>query len=262
MERLFRIPTPQGPRYLRETAGRYRLCGDRFETDPDLDEQPPPATFLPPAEPPAIFCIGLNYRAHADEMGAAYPEYPVVFMKSPNTLTGHQQPVALPKVSQKVDYEGELAVIIGKSCHDVSVQTALDHVLGYTIANDVSARDWQKEWGGGQFCRGKSFDGFCPLGPGLLLANRSIDPQTFQLTTRVNGKQVQASNTSDMIFSVAELIAFLSQDTTLLPGSLILTGTPGGVGMGCSPPNWLQGGDRVTIGIDPIGELHNHFEPA
>jgi len=219
----------------------------------------PEGTPLAPVPPCQIICIGLNYRAHAEETHSPLPEHPVVFMKTLNALCGSGTPVRLPRwtPSKRVDYEIELAVVIGKSGKNIPVATALEHVAGYTIANDVSARDWQKWGGGGQWVRGKSFDTFCPVGPVLLTPDEIPNPQNLQLTTRVNGEVLQSSNTSDMIFPVAEIISFLSGSSTLLPGTLILTGTPEGVGMGRDPMRFLQPGDEIEMTIDPIGTLIN-----
>jgi len=159
--------------------------------------------------------------------------------------------------SDEVDFEGELGVIIGCECKNVSRADALNYVLGYTIANDVSARDWQKTWGGSQWCRGKTFDTFCPLGPSFVTAADVKNPGNLAITTRVNGATMQQSNTRDMIFSIAEIIEFLSGSTTLEPDTLILTGTPEGVGMGRKPPLYLKAGDVVEIEIEGIGVLRN-----
>jgi len=158
-----------------------------------------------------------------------------------------------------VDYEGELAVVIGRTCRNVPRSEALEVVLGYACANDVSARDWQKQQrlGGGQWCRGKSFDSFAPLGPCLVSATAIPDPQALGLQTRLNGETVQAASTADMIFPVAEIIEFLSASTTLLAGTVILTGTPSGVGMAADPPRWLRSGDTVEVEIEGIGVLRN-----
>jgi 2-keto-4-pentenoate hydratase/2-oxohepta-3-ene-1,7-dioic acid hydratase in catechol pathway len=163
-------------------------------------------------------------------------------------------------VSTKVDFEGELAVVIGKTCRNATRENALSHVLGYTAANDVSARDWQKEWGGSQWCRGKSFDTFAPMGPWIVTSDEITDPNTLRITTRVNGEILQDSNTADMIFDVPSLIEFLSGDTTLEAGTIILTGTPEGVGMGRTPQRWLQPDDKVEVEIERIGALENPVE--
>ena len=206
--------------------------------------------------PPAIFCIGLNYRKHAEETKTKIPEFPVVFMKSPASVVGPGEPIVLPRHlrSDQVDYEGELAVVIHKPCKNVSREDALNYVRGYTCANDVSARDWQKQWGSGQWCRGKSFDSFCPLGPHLAQVS---DPGNLRIRTIVNDEVLQDCNTSDMIFDVPALIEFLSGSTTLLPGTVILTGTPHGVGMARTPQRWLKAGDTVTVEIEKIGVLTN-----
>ncbi|QDU71240.1 fumarylacetoacetate hydrolase family protein [Mucisphaera calidilacus] len=238
-----------------------RLAGDPIAeglaTTGDTDTV---ARLLAPVVPPTIFCIGQNYRQHALETGAAIPEQPVIFMKPPTALQDPNGPIAIPRCCRRgdeVDYEVELAVVIGKRCRDVSERDALNVVFGYSVANDVSARRWQKHAGGGQWIRGKSFDTFCPLGPAIITADALPDPQDLQLTTTIHGETLQDSNTADMIFTVAELIAFLSLDTTLEPGTVILTGTPQGVGVARDPKRFLQPGDSVTVAIDGIGELTN-----
>lgn len=214
---------------------------------------------LAPIEPVNLLCIGKNYLEHAAEMGSDAPPRPIVFMKPTSALNHPAGPIRLPACSHgpEVDYEGELAVVIGKPGRDIPEADALDHVLGYTCANDVSARWWQKKGSGGQWVRGKGFDSFCPLGPALVTADEVPDPQVLTLTTTVNGEVMQQGHTKDMIFPVAELIAFLSQDTTLLSGTVILTGTPAGVGAGRTPPVFLKPGDEVTIEIEKIGQLTN-----
>jgi 2-keto-4-pentenoate hydratase/2-oxohepta-3-ene-1,7-dioic acid hydratase in catechol pathway len=223
------------------------------------DEEARIARVLAPLQPAAIFCIGLNYRRHAAETGAALPEWPVLFMKSPGAVQDPEAPITLPTTlaSGQVDYEGELAVVIGRRCRNVSRDEALKAVAGFTCGNDVSARDWQKQWGGGQWCRGKTFDTFAPLGPVLVSPSELANPLALGLRTTLNGARVQEGNTSDMIFDVPSLIAFLSGSTTLLPGSVIFTGTPEGVGMAAHPPRWLQPGDLVSVEIEGIGTLTN-----
>lgn len=214
---------------------------------------------LAPVVPPVIFCIGLNYRRHAEEMGAKIPKYPVLFFKNPSALLDPGAEIIIPRklVSTQVDFEGELAVVIGKTCRNATRENALEHVLGYTAANDISARDWQKDRGGSQWCRGKSFDTFAPLGPWLVTPDEIPDPNTLGIATRVNGEVLQDSSTADMIFDIPALLEFLSGDTTLPAGSVILTGTPEGVGMGRTPQRWLQRGDRVEVKIAGIGVLEN-----
>nr|VFJ70557.1 MAG: 2-keto-4-pentenoate hydratase/2-oxohepta-3-ene-1,7-dioic acid hydratase (catechol pathway) [Candidatus Kentron sp. FM]VFJ71029.1 MAG: 2-keto-4-pentenoate hydratase/2-oxohepta-3-ene-1,7-dioic acid hydratase (catechol pathway) [Candidatus Kentron sp. FM]VFK18532.1 MAG: 2-keto-4-pentenoate hydratase/2-oxohepta-3-ene-1,7-dioic acid hydratase (catechol pathway) [Candidatus Kentron sp. FM] len=215
---------------------------------------------LAPVSPANIYCIGLNYQEHARETGSELPEYPIIFMKPTTAVIGPGDPVSIPKCCTRgpeVDFEGELAVLIGTSARDVSEDDALGHVFGYTVANDISARKWQRNAGGKQWIRGKGFDGFCPLGPVLVSADEIPDPQALSLRTLVNGQVMQESTTGDMIFPVAKLISYLSQDTTLIPGTLILTGTPWGVGYVHKPPKYLQGGDEVTVEIERIGGLTN-----
>ena len=214
---------------------------------------------LAPVAPTTIFCIGLNYRKHAEETKAKIPEFPVLFMKSPSAVTNPDDPIILPRhlKSDQVDYECELAVVIGKTCKNVSKADALKNVLGYTCANDVSARDWQKVYGGSQWCRGKTFDTFCPLGPRLVTPDEIPNPNGLKIKTIIDGESLQDWTTGDMIFDVPSLIAFLSGSTTLLPGTVILTGTPHGVGMARTPPKWLKAGDKVTIEVEKIGKLTN-----
>ena len=236
-----------------------RIEGDLFGDFNVTDEIITPGKLLAPLQPTAIFCIGLNYRKHAEESNAAIPQYPVLFMKSPGAVQNPGDDIVLPRhlASDEVDYECELAVVIGKACKNVSKANALDYVLGYTCANDVSARDWQIKRCGSQWCRGKTFDTFAPLGPCLVLKDEIPDPNTLRIQTILNGKTMQDSNTNDMIFDVPTLIEFLSGSTTLLPGTVILTGTPQGVGAAMKPPVFLQPGDTVTIDIENIGALTN-----
>ncbi len=214
---------------------------------------------LSPVAPTAIVCIGLNYRRHAAEGNAPIPKWPVLFMKTPSAVQNPGDPIELPRklASAQVDYECELAVVIGRRCKNVSREAALDHVLGYTCANDVSARDWQKDFGGSQWCRGKTFDTFCPLGPTLVTADELTNPNALGIKTILNGQVMQDWNTNDMIFDVPTLIEFLSGSTTLTPGMVILTGTPHGVGMARNPPVWLKAGDQMIVEIEKIGALHN-----
>jgi 2-keto-4-pentenoate hydratase/2-oxohepta-3-ene-1,7-dioic acid hydratase in catechol pathway len=206
-----------------------------------------------------ILGIGLNYKRHAEESGMKPPEFPVLFAKGLNTVQNPGDPIQIPTAiaSHEVDYECELAVVIGQACKNVSRKDALDYVLGYTCANDVSACDWQIKKGGGQWCRGKFFDTFCPLGPCLVTTDEIQNPNALGIRTTLNGEIVQDWNTNDMIFDVPTLIEFLSGSTTLLPGTVILTDTPHGVGMAAKPPRWLKAGDSVTIEIDSIGRLEN-----
>ncbi len=250
--------------YARQTRDGLllKIDGDIFGDFQVTNRPVEPVQTLAPIKPRAILAVGLNYMGHAREMGSALPKYPMIFMKLPGIVQNPGGPILLPRGlrSDKVDYEGELAVVIGKTCKNVSRDEALDHVLGFTCANDVSARDWQKEWGGGQFCRGKSFDTFCPLGPALVTTDSLPDPHNLVIRSLVNGEIRQESATSDLIFDIPALIEFLSGSTTLEPGTLILTGTPSGVGAGRKPPVFLQAGDEVSIEIEGIGKLTNPVE--
>lgn len=248
-------------RYGEQVDGRSaRLIeGNIFETYQVItDRVVQIEKLLAPVDPPSILCIGLNYRQHAEETGATIPEYPVLFIKAANALNHPGDPIIIPRIApRQVDYECELAVILGKQGKNIERDHTLDHVLGYTCANDVSARRWQKEGGSHQWCRGKSFDTFCPLGPCLVTTDEIPNPNNLKIKTTLNGTLMQDSSTSDMIFDVPALISFLSEGTTLLPGTVILTGTPQGVGFARKPPVFLQDGDRVTIEIERIGELTN-----
>ena len=239
----------------------YRIVGDLLGSYTLSTQKIDVAKILAPVPtlPPAIFCIGLNYRRHAEETKAKIPTHPVVFMKNPAAVQNPGDPIEIPThlASGKVDYECELAIIIGKKAKNVPAEHAREYVLGYTVANDVSARDWQREWGGSQWCRAKTFDTFCPLGPALVTADEIPNPNALALSTTLNGQVMQSSNTADMIFSVPQLIAFLSGSTTLLPGTVILTGTPEGVGMARTPPVFLKPGDRLALTIEGIGVLEN-----
>jgi 2-keto-4-pentenoate hydratase/2-oxohepta-3-ene-1,7-dioic acid hydratase in catechol pathway len=236
-----------------------KLAGNFFNLPKVTTEKVTVAKLLAPIQPSSIICIGLNYRRHAQETGAKIPEFPVVFFKGINTLLNPGEPILLPThlKSDEVDYECELAVVIGRAGKNISRQNAFDHVLGYTCCNDVSARDWQIKRGGGQWSRGKSFDTFSPLGPVLVTCDEIPNPNELKIRTVLNGQVMQDWNTNDMIFDVPALIEFLSGSTTLLPGTVILTGTPHGVGMAQKPPRWLKAGDNVTIEIEKIGALQN-----
>lgn len=214
---------------------------------------------LAPLVPTDILCIGLNYREHAKESNSEIPENPMLFIKSSNTLNNPFDPIPVPKRSSEVDYECELAIVIGKTAKHVSRGDALSYVLGYTCANDISARDWQrqKKLGGGQFARGKSFDGFCPIGPCIIPASEIPNPNNLRIKTILNGQTMQDHTTGDMIFDVPTLIESLSSTMTLRPGAIILTGTPQGVGFARTPPVWLKDGDRVVVEIEKIGRLEN-----
>lgn len=260
--KIIRFANPQGliAHAARQNDGSaFVIEGDIFGDFHVTDQKAEIAKLLAPVQPFAIICIGLNYTFHAEETKAAIPQHPVVFMKLPNVVQHPGDPILLPKhlKSDKVDYECELAVIIGKKARNVSKADALKHVLGYTCGNDVSARDWQKHGGGGQWCRGKSFDTFCPLGPVLVTVDEIPNPNALGIKTILNGQTMQDWNTNDMIFDVPTLIEFLSGSTTLMPGTVIMTGTPHGVGMARTPPVFMKHGDTVSVEIEKIGTLSN-----
>ena len=259
---IIRYADPQGEtHYAAEQAdgSALQIEGDIFGEYRVTNAKAHMAKVLAPVVPTAILCIGLNYKRHAEEGKAPIPKWPVLFMKSPGALQNPGDPIVLPTKlkSTQVDYECELAVVIGKTCKNVSKADALNYVLGYTCGNDVSARDWQKDFGGSQWCRGKTFDTFCPLGPRLVTADEIPNPNSLRIRTVLNGEAMQDWTTEDMIFDVPTLIEFLSGSTTLLPGTVILTGTPHGVGMARTPPVFLKQGDSVTIEIEKIGKLTN-----
>ena len=213
----------------------------------------------------SLLGIGRNYAEHATEQGAKVPDRPMVFSKSPASVALHGEAIVIPACCadletggpEQVDFEAELAVVIGRAARDVSEADALSFVLGYCNAKDVSARWWQKQGSNGQFTRGKSFDTFCPLGPTLIPATEVPDPQLLRVLCRVNGQTMQDGTTADMIFPVARLIAELSRGATLLPGTVIVTGTPSGVGMARTPPVWLRAGDVVEVEVGGLGVLRN-----
>jgi 2-keto-4-pentenoate hydratase/2-oxohepta-3-ene-1,7-dioic acid hydratase in catechol pathway len=260
--KIIRYEDPQGAaRYAQQQSdgSALQIGGDIFGAFAVTQEVAQVKKLLSPVVPTALFCIGLNYRRHAEEGKAPIPQFPVLFMKSTAAVQNPGDPIVLPRHlrSDQVDYECELAVVIAKRCKNVPKEKALDYVLGYTCANDVSARDWQGKWGGSQWCRGKTFDTFAPLGPCLALKDEIPDPGVLKIRTLLNGTVMQDWRCDDMIFDVPALISFLSGSTTLLPGTVILTGTPHGVGFARKPPVWLKPGDSVTIEIDKIGALTN-----
>jgi 2-keto-4-pentenoate hydratase/2-oxohepta-3-ene-1,7-dioic acid hydratase in catechol pathway len=208
----------------------------------------------PIPKPRMIWAVGLNYRDHAAETGQEVPAAPTLFAKSPGALIGHEEPIVIPPHVTQPDYEGEIAVVIGRTTRDVSEADALDHVAGITCAHDVSSRDHQ--FTTGQFTWSKSFDTFCPLGP-VLVTIDELDASDLTIETRLNGDLVQSASSKEMVFSIPTLIAWISQGTTLLPGDLILTGTPAGVGAGRTPPRWLLDGDVVEVTVGGAGTLRN-----
>ncbi|HWB18806.1 MAG TPA: fumarylacetoacetate hydrolase family protein [Phycisphaerales bacterium] len=210
--------------------------------------------------PPAVYAIGRNYADHAAEMKKDVSDQLIIFMKNPACVIGNGEPIIIPGIcdrpSQQVDYEGELAVIIGTTCRDVAEKNAFDVISGYAVANDVSARWWQQKGSGGQYVRGKSFDTFCPM-TDPVPPSQVGNPQSLRITTKVNGETLQDSNTNNMLFSIAKIISELTTGTTLLAGTVILTGTPAGVGAARNPPRFLAPGDVVEVTVEKVGTLRN-----
>ncbi|MEO5367741.1 MAG: fumarylacetoacetate hydrolase family protein [Magnetococcus sp. WYHC-3] len=237
---------------------RYRvISGDIFATYQITNEELPlhQARLLPPVMPPQVVAIGLNYRQHAQESNMAVPTAPVVFIKTCNTVIGQGDAIVLPSMApDEVDYEAELVIVVGKKARNVPESRAKEHIFGYTCGNDISARDCQlrqdKQW-----ARGKCFDTFAPIGPWIAT---DLDGDNLGISLTLNGATMQQSNTSDMVFGCLQLISYLSRCMTLLPGSIIMTGTPSGVGMGRKPPVWLKAGDTVSVEIQGIGKLTNN----
>jgi 2-keto-4-pentenoate hydratase/2-oxohepta-3-ene-1,7-dioic acid hydratase in catechol pathway len=208
-------------------------------------------------DPQKIVCVGLNYRDHAIESKMAIPKEPVLFSKFPSSLIGHGEPIIVPKVSTKVDYEAELVIVIGKRGRKIAEGSAIDHVAGYCVGHDVSARDWQLDKDGKQWMVGKTFDTFAPVGPTLVTKDEVPDPHKLGIRLRLNGRTMQSSNTEQMIFSVAQVVSYLSQVFTLEVGDLIFTGTPPGIGHALNPPVYLRGGETTEVEIDGLGTLTN-----
>jgi 2-keto-4-pentenoate hydratase/2-oxohepta-3-ene-1,7-dioic acid hydratase in catechol pathway len=232
-----------------DLLGKYKVTDEKLRID----------KLLAPIVPTDILCIGLNYRAHAAESNSQIPKVPMLFIKASGTLNNPGDPIPLPRLSNEIDFEAELAVVIGKTAKYVKKENALEYVFGYTCANDVSARDWQrnKDLGGGQFARGKSFDGFCPLGPWIVTKDEIPNPNALKIRSLLNGKVMQDFTTADMIFDVPTLIESLSSTLTLRAGSVIMTGTPHGVGFARNPPVFMKAGDTITIELEKIGQLSN-----
>lgn len=281
--RLATIQTLQGPRAAVLHAGRYV---DLHATDPHLPasvrqlleagspaleaacrvgERPDAVSYdasqvkllAPIPDPKKIICLGLNYRDHAAESGAPIPREPILFSKYATALIGPEQSIVVPAVSQKVDYEAELVIVVGKCGRHLKEEDAIAYVAGYTIGHDVSARDWQLEKDGKQWMVGKTFDTFAPTGPHLVTVDEVPDPHNLAIRLRLNGQTMQDSNTNQMIFGVGTTLAYLSQVFTLEPGDLIFTGTPPGVGFARQPPVFLKAGDVVEIEIERLGLLRN-----
>jgi len=227
-------------------------------------KNPPPGEPFDPARtrlpapvprPPKIVCIGLNYRDHAAESNLPIPDTPTVFAKFQTAVTGHRHPIVLPKSSAKPDYEAEFAVVIGQGGRHIPEERWREHVFGYTIANDVSARDFQMATT--QWMIGKTFDTFAPIGPAIVTADEIEDPHNLAISLTISGEVLQSSNTRHLIFGVPKLIAYLSSVFTLEPGDIISTGTPAGVGFARKPPRWLKPGDEVVVRVEGLGELVN-----
>ena len=206
----------------------------------------------PISRPSKIVCVGLNYAKHAAESGMKIPDEPVLFFKSSSAITGPYDPIIIPKNSSKTDWEVELAIVIGKRASYVSKEDALNYIAGYVLHNDVSEREFQIERSG-QWVKGKSCDSFAPIGPFIATADEIENPNNLNLWLKVNGEEMQNSNTSDFIFNIEEVVSYISQFMTLIPGDIISTGTPFGVGLGLNPPKYLKEGDVVELGIEGLG---------
>ncbi len=211
----------------------------------------------PIVDPRKVVCVGLNYKDHAAESGAPIPKEPVLFSKYATALIGHGETIVLPKVSQEVDYEAEFVIVVGKQGRHLTLSNAMEHVAGYTVGHDVSARDWQLRKDGKQWMVGKTFDTFAPMGPVLVTKDEVPDPQNLPIRLKLNGQVMQNSSTKQMIFGVAELLVYLSTVFTLEAGDLIFTGTPPGVGVARKPPVFLKDGDVVEVEIEGLGLLRN-----
>lgn len=220
--------------------------------------EPATVKLLPPIpSPEKVICVGVNYADHARESGMELPKEPVIFNKFPTAVRADGDPIVLPSVSQEVDYEAELVVVIGRGGRRIPRERAREHIAAYCCGNDVSARDWQKNKPAGQWLLGKSFDSFAPFGPALVTADEVSDPGNLKIQLRLNGQVMQDSSTRQLIFPVEELVAYVSTVCTLAPGDLIFTGTPPGVGMARKPPVWLKPGDAVEVEIEGLGVLRN-----
>ncbi|MHB8138757.1 MAG: fumarylacetoacetate hydrolase family protein [Smithellaceae bacterium] len=249
-EVLFGIYSPDRPDFAKiiegDILGAYTITSREAKI----------SQWLPPIVPVNILALGINYKKHGDETAMSYPDQPILFIKATSSITGHNSHIVLPAAGpDRVDYEAELAVVIGKSAKNIRPGQAMDYIFGYTCANDVSARDWQFDKQKGQWTRGKSFDTFCPLGPWIVTKDEVSDPNDLGIRCLINGQAVQESKTSEMIFNIQTIISNLSQSMTLLPGTVILTGTPEGVGFTRRPPRFLQAGDVISVEIENIGTL-------
>jgi len=234
------------------------ITGDIFGNYNITGQEEKITKLLAPLLPVNILALGINYKKHGDETAINYPEQPLLFLKATTGVVGHHDPIALPTAGHDcVDYEAELAIIIGRRAKNIKAAAVMDYIMGYTCANDVSARDWQFEKQKGQWARGKSFDTFCPLGPWIVTKEEIADPNNLDIRAVLNGRIVQESTTAQMIFNIQEIVSNLSKSLTLLPGTVILTGTPEGVGFTRQPPLFLQEGDTISVEIEKIGALTN-----
>ncbi|MCJ1318064.1 hypothetical protein MMC15_003391 [Xylographa vitiligo] len=254
---------PKGVNDIAKITQARIIKGDIFGKHDVTDQVAEVKTLLAPLDSKdvgSVRCLGLNYAKHAKEANMTLPSYPILFHKPPTSLTGPSSPIPVPLPAQEapgLDYECELVAIISKPTLNVSPADALSHVLGYSVGNDVSHREWQLKRGGGQWALGKCFDGWAPWGPGIVSGEVLGDPTGLRISTRVNGELRQQGETGDLIFGVAETVSKLSRGTTLLPGDLIFTGTPEGVAMGMSPPKWLKDGDVVEVSLEGVGTCTN-----
>ncbi len=256
-------PAEGWPTSMRELISDQKRL-DSFSLDSQPRQWPSPTTnWLPPiSDMEKVICIGTNYADHAREMGGQPPEIPVVFSKFPSAIIAADEKIELPAISQQVDFEAELVVVIGKPGRHITRENAMEHVFGYCCGNDISARDWQKGKPGGQWLLGKTFDTFAPLGPMLVTADEIADPHQLDIELRLNGKVMQSSNTRELIFRIDDLISHLSKFMTLKTGDLIFTGTPSGVGAGRTPPVFLKPGDQLEVEIEGLGTLKNDVVAA
>ena len=259
--RILRHLTPSGPAYaaLQADGSACEIAGNILGDFRVTDRVVQLGKLLAPIVPTCMPAIGLNYAKHAAEGGKPPPTRPMWFMKLPGTLQNPGDPIKLPtsQLTTQADYEAELAIVLKKDARNLTKANAMDYVLGFTCANDVSARDWQREFGGGQFCHAKSFDTFCPLGPVIVTPDEIGNPNALRIRSILNGTVMQDSSTADQIFDVPTALEFMTADKTLPAGTVILTGTPEGVGFARKPPVWLKAGDTISIEIEKIGTLTN-----
>lgn len=248
--------------YTTELVNFYENIGQKGESGyQDVAIPLEKAEILAPlSQPEKIICVGLNYYDHCRETGMEPPTSPVIFSKYANAIIGDKDSIELPVNSNEVDFEAELAVVIGKEAKQISEEEANDYIFGYTILNDISARDLQ--FADGQWIRGKTADTFAPIGPGIVTREEIKDPHQLDISLTLNGEVMQDSNTSNLIFTIPYIVSFLSQSMTLKPGDIIATGTPPGVGMGREPKVWLKNGDQLSITIEKIGTLSNPVTEA